>query len=87
MSEPKPVVQRCIFVWNLQDRLGDFEPVDFFVDGKCHFQLITGQGMSRERLFSIFCLQHSGHNGGGKTTPGAELEPEILRLPFSGVVF
>ncbi|CAE7775675.1 MSH4 [Symbiodinium pilosum] len=26
----------------LLDRLGDFEPVDFFVDGKCHFQLITG---------------------------------------------
>eukprot|EP00439_Symbiodinium_sp_Y106_P069566 s4395_g11.t9 len=26
----------------LLDRLGSFEPVDFFVDGTCHFQTITG---------------------------------------------
>ncbi|CAE7283577.1 MSH4 [Symbiodinium necroappetens] len=36
-----------------KDRLGDFEPVDFFLDGTCHFQTITGQAQ-------LVILAHAG---------------------------
>ena len=36
-----PDVVLCA-LWTCQDRLGDFEPIDIFMDGKCHFQTITG---------------------------------------------
>ena len=55
-----------------QDRLGDFEPVDFFMDGTCHFQTITGQALifRREHTRSTVrtLVGMAGHNGGGKST-------------------
>ena len=37
-----------------KDRLGDFEPVDFFLDGTCHFQTITGQAPGLVSLVGLF---------------------------------
>eukprot|EP00439_Symbiodinium_sp_Y106_P067871 s4395_g11.t1 len=49
----------------LLDRLGSFEPVDFFVDGTCHFQTITGHNGGGKSTYlatmaQLVILAHTG---------------------------